>query len=129
MQTTQLGNFIIPTCLGNLWKGQKTFTINRALREAAITVKEFETCWQNKVRSAIKTKRGKKQLVKLLKKGGFDLCNHGDQKSNLMQRVWFINQVVGRGAPYPVPVTASSSAQIYACTCMYVCMYYVYSDR
>ena len=117
MQTTQLGNFIIPTCLGNLWKGQKTFTINRALREAAITVKEFETCWRNKVRSAIKTKRGKKQLVKLLKKAGF-VHNSGDRKSKQMQRIWFINQVVGRGTPYPVPVTASSSAHIYACTCI-----------
>ena len=108
----------VPSCVHDMWDGPMGFHICLALRKAGIPREEFDACWADKTKSLIKTERGKKELVQLMQKGGLHLRSHGDVDVRMKMRLWFINQVVGRGTPYPVPVTASSSAHMYACTCI-----------
>ena len=93
----------IPVCLHNtsIWDGNKNLYIGRALQEADITSEEFYACWREKVNSLTKTERGKKQLVALLKRGGFHISFPGSRLAQLRQRIAFVNEVVGRETSHP----------------------------
>ena len=95
--------FSVPKCLGDLWDGPTKFKIQTViLREANVTIQEFDTAWM-KTRSSLTTKRAKMQLVQLLKDAGIGDCSGASMKAQRQRRVWFVNEVVGRGTGAPPP--------------------------
>ena len=88
--------FWIPKDFQDEWTGPTRFCIAKALRHADVTPEEFDRHWKAKVEQCRKTKKGKKELVRLLTKGGLRQCDSGPRK--LERQVWLINEVVGRNA-------------------------------
>ena len=92
-----------------MWNGNTRGCVAKALLEAGITRDEFSACWRDKVKILTKTEDGKRQLVALLKKGGFDNGVYGSYQAQQRQRVWFVKEVVGRDTSEKAPPTASTS--------------------
>ena len=93
--------------------------MDKALLEAGITADEFSACWSNKVKILTKTERGKRQLVTLLKKGGFHLGKSGSAQARLRQKILFVKEVAGRDTSEKAQTTASTSVRV----CLSVCVY------
>ena len=98
-----------------MWDGNKRVCIGKALVEADIAPEEFKTCWNDKVKSLTKTKGGKKQLLKLLEKGGFRE-QYGNEQAKMRQKIMFVNAVVGRKTSEPAPTTSIASPNAKVCT-------------
>ena len=108
--------FRLPRSLHDIWDGPKYFGIREALRKALVTPEEFDACWEDRLRSAMKNDRDKQQLLQWLEKGGLRADRHGAKATQLRQRVWFISQIIGR------EIKASTETDKRVCI-MYVCMY------
>ena len=107
--------------------------MDKALLEAGITADEFSACWSNKVKILTKTERGKRQLVTLLKKGGFHLGKSGSAQARLRQKILFVKEVVGCDTSEKAPLTvgrsttsssssSSSSNPVRVCLSVWVCV-------
>ena len=113
----------VPSCLRGMWNGNTTGVISKALQEARITHEEFYACWSDKVNILIKTECGKKQLVALLKKGGFDNGLYGSPQVRLRRRILFVKEVVGRDTSKKAPPTAGTIySTIPVCLSVWVCV-------
>ena len=117
----------VPTCLDGVWDGPKRFGILPALREANVTVDEFDSHWAKRT-SALATQSDKMQLVVLLKQAGVRGGNGGDMKARRRRKVWFVQEIVGRvtGAPPPAPTSRramSPNTTKRVCVCSYMCMH------
>ena len=98
-----------------MWHGQRKFRLTNLLREMDISSEEFQACWASKVARLKKTERGKKQLVRLLEKGGFNPEKSVSKETRLRNKIWFIKQVVGRKVRAPISARESSSTASKVC--------------
>ena len=109
----------VPRCLRGLWDGPKDFEILAAILDANVTIQEFDTAWKKRT-SALTTKRAKMQLVRLLKDAGVGGGGGGARKVRRQQKVWFVNEVVGRGTGAPAPAMSPNNTRTQVC--LYVCL-------
>ena len=103
---------VVPKCLGALWDGARKFDVFAALRESNITIQEFDTAWMKK-RSSLTSKQAKMQFVRLLKDAGVGGGHAGDIETRRRRKVWFVNELVGRGTGAPAPVVAPANTRTY----------------
>ena len=119
--------FCIPTFVRDAWHGPTRICLVRALRDAGITATEFYDCWKAKIKSCRGTESGKKELLELLRKGGIRACDNADKR--LQQKIWFINEVVGRTSIGLRQKVTRKACIMWACMYVHVHVYiYTYFD-
>ena len=105
-----------------MWDGPKQFCIFAALREAKVTIQEFDSQWVKKI-SSLRTESDKMAFVRLLKQAGFGRGHFGDRDIARHLKVRFVNAIVGRSTDAPAPPTTRCSTKkqvgIYVCVFLY----------